>query len=250
MSIPTPANFTNKHSSLFSLPVDSFNDLLTNNIANRTELTSTINQHLKDGIDYTSLVFKRGTTKKFLTKAGADKLATICGLTGQFEITTEQDFVISKATILFNGSQVGEGIGARSFSQDLMWSNKNQVNDVNKTCKMSKKSAWVDGIINALGLSDEFSQDAESVESSEVQAVRKVKPNVNTNTKTRQPSDIITKPEAKGIMDKVNMYLNHTEKTDLTEWMSHSGFKDFYELTVKAAEVINKRFMAKELNHG
>lgn len=107
--------------------------------------------------------------KKSLGKAGAEKLASIYGLTASFEQDNEviKSFDGIKGLIaficnLYKGTQkVGEGRGAAVL--------KDNGNDPNKTLKMAQKSAFIDSTIRATGLSDIFTQDMETLSPEKIQ---------------------------------------------------------------------------------
>lgn len=114
---------------------------------------------LEEGRDF--FVIKN---KKSLGKSGAEKLATIWGLTSEF--TKDDDtlqmlgeikgLLCYKCSLYKNGQLCGEGRGADTVT-------RNQ-NDPNKAVKMAQKRAYVDAVIRATGLSDIFTQDLEDMD--------------------------------------------------------------------------------------
>ena len=100
--------------------------------------------------------------KKSLAKGGAEKIASIFKWAAKFDKDTESlemlgspvGLVAFRCT-LQNGQVVGEGRGAASLSKNS--------GDANKTLKMAQKSAFIDAVLRASGLSDFFTQDLEDM---------------------------------------------------------------------------------------
>lgn len=100
--------------------------------------------------------------KKSLAKGGAEKIASIFHWTAKFDQDKEslemlggiKGLVAFKCT-LTNGQFVGEGRGSALLSGNG--------NDANKTLKMAQKSAFIDAVLRASGLSDFFTQDLEDM---------------------------------------------------------------------------------------
>ncbi len=105
--------------------------------------------------------------KKSLAKGGAEKIASIFHWTAKFEKDTEslemlgvaKGLVVLKCTLM-NGQFVGEGRGSASLVANS--------NDANKTLKMAQKSAFIDAVLRASGLSDFFTQDLEDMPKEEI----------------------------------------------------------------------------------
>jgi hypothetical protein len=105
--------------------------------------------------------------KKSLAKGGAEKIASIFTWVAKFEKDTEslemlgdtKGLVAFKCTLYnqkkVNGAFVGEGRGSAMLSRNN--------NDANKTLKMAQKSAFIDAVLRASGLSDFFTQDLEDM---------------------------------------------------------------------------------------
>lgn len=100
--------------------------------------------------------------KKSLAKGGAEKIASIFKWTAKFDKDTEslemlgdiKGLVAFKCTLM-NGHFVGEGRGAAMLAKNA--------GDPNKTLKMAQKSAFIDAVLRASGLSDFFTQDLEDM---------------------------------------------------------------------------------------
>lgn len=96
--------------------------------------------------------------KKSLAKGGAEKIASIFHWTAKFEKDSEsiemlgdiKGLVAFKCTLV-NGQFVGEGRGSAVLTKNA--------GDPNKTVKMAQKSAFIDAVLRASGLSDFFTQD-------------------------------------------------------------------------------------------
>lgn len=105
--------------------------------------------------------------KKILGKGAAEKIAMIYGINATFSkpelvpIGTDHAYTIVATFTDRTGKQVGQGQGSRLLSQDT--SGKDNKIDPNKSLKMAKKSAYIDGVISACALSDLFTQDIEDM---------------------------------------------------------------------------------------
>jgi hypothetical protein len=107
--------------------------------------------------------------KKSLAKGGAEKIASIFGWTARFEkdqdvaeAFTEVKGLLAFVCVLSKGDVlVGQGRGASTLDKNGT--------DPNKTIKMAQKSAFIDAVLRASGLSDFFTQDLEDMPQQEVQ---------------------------------------------------------------------------------
>ena len=123
----------------------------------RQEFIKKVNAICVEGKDYHVI-----QGKKSLAKGGAEKIASIFKWTAKFEKDTESlemlgqivGLVAFKCTLM-NGHFVGEGRGATTLAKNA--------GDVNKTLKMAQKSAFIDAVLRASGLSDFFTQDLEDM---------------------------------------------------------------------------------------
>lgn len=106
--------------------------------------------------------------KKSLAKGGAEKIASIFQWQAKFTKDTESlemlgstpGLVAFKCTLSKGTKFVGEGRGAATLQKNG--------SDPNKTLKMAEKSAYIDGVIRASGLSDFFTQDLEDMNPSDI----------------------------------------------------------------------------------
>ncbi|MBI2120934.1 MAG: hypothetical protein HYT94_04910 [Parcubacteria group bacterium] len=102
--------------------------------------------------------------KKSLSKAGAEKLASIYNLVATFERDKEtidcfggvEGLVAYVCTLTRNGEVVGQGRGAATL--------KSNGGDANKTMKMAEKSSYISSVIRSTGLSDIFTSDLEDMD--------------------------------------------------------------------------------------
>ena len=133
---------------------------------NRTALMGWVRDALVDGVDYGTIKFGGRESKPSLWKPGAEKIAGMLNLTASFpNLTRYEDMAIEGKDIdtvilrceIRNGSghTIAEGIGSRSV--------KAEKGDLNKTLKMAAKSAFIDGILRAGGLSEIFTLDVEDM---------------------------------------------------------------------------------------
>jgi hypothetical protein len=106
--------------------------------------------------------------KKSLAKGGAEKIASIFNWQAKFSRDMEAlemlgniiGLVAYKCTLEIKGKFVGEGRGAAVLSKNG--------SDPNKTLKMAQKSAYIDAVIRASGLSDFFTQDLEDMPADQI----------------------------------------------------------------------------------
>lgn len=106
--------------------------------------------------------------KKSLAKGGAEKIASIFQWVAKFVKDEETWDMIGKPTgtivymcyVAKDGHTVGQGRGAAVLSKNA--------GDPNKTIKMAQKSAFIDAVLRASGLSDFFTQDLEDMNPSDV----------------------------------------------------------------------------------
>ncbi len=124
----------------------------------RQEFITKVNKIMVKGSDYHEI-----QNKKSLAKGGAEKIASIFGWTAEFTKDTDvtESFGDVKGIIAFvcnlaKGDKiVGQGRGAAILSKNA--------GDPNKTIKMAQKSAFIDAVLRASGLSDFFTQDLEDM---------------------------------------------------------------------------------------
>jgi hypothetical protein len=125
----------------------------------RSEFIEKVNAIMVDGKDYHII-----QNKKSMAKGGAEKIASIFNWQAAFKKDTESLEMFGdavKGTVAFictltkDESFIGEGRGAAMLSKNA--------GDPNKTIKMAQKSAFIDAVLRASGLSDFFTQDLEDM---------------------------------------------------------------------------------------
>lgn len=102
--------------------------------------------------------------KKSLGKPGAEKIASIFRFSASFTVdrdamaclASQDNWIAFICTLNRDGVFVGEGRGAETL--------KESQGDPNKMLKMAQKSAFVDAVIRATGISDLFTQDLDRME--------------------------------------------------------------------------------------
>ena len=125
----------------------------------RSEFIEKVNAIMVEGKDYHII-----QNKKSMAKGGAEKIASIFNWQAAFKKDTESLEMFGdaiKGTVTFictltkDDSFIGEGRGAAMLSKNA--------GDPNKTIKMAQKSAFIDAVLRASGLSDFFTQDLEDM---------------------------------------------------------------------------------------
>lgn len=153
-------------------------------------------------------------SKPSLYKSGADFIVELM----QWQATYENDVatweMLGKPTTvcyickLMNGTGkvVGEGRGARPRGAKKM--------DDNATVKLAKKNAKVDAVIDALNLSDLFTQDIE-----DLKPVEHGNPDVDPNSPRQATrSERISSMELKEVLDK---WKSNNEGASFEEWAGY-----------------------------
>jgi hypothetical protein len=167
------------------LPVERFTEALGRRESNRQALIAWIAGNLKQGVDFGRIhvmgkdkcqFAKEGRayqcdnprhwSKPSLWKPGAEKICGMLGLIPRFPNLQEYERAVLSGTnikvILLKcelhtpaGFVAAEGTGARSLAQDD--------GDINKSLKMTEKSAHIDATLRVAGLSEIFTQDLEDM---------------------------------------------------------------------------------------
>jgi hypothetical protein len=122
----------------------------------RQKFITEVNKICVEGKDYHII-----QGKKSLAKGGAEKIANIFQWRASFVKDSESldmfgnptGLVAFKCTLTKGEEFIGEGRGAASLDKNAK--------DPNKTLKMAQKSAYIDAVLRASGLSDFFTQDLE-----------------------------------------------------------------------------------------
>ncbi len=137
---------------------------------NRDALMDWVRDSLVLGTDYMRVWSKkrREWSKYFLTKAGAEKVLAMLGVSVTYpNLNAWEEKVLRGDAIetvmlrceLINsaGVVIGSGVGGRLVkSQDY--------GDINKSIKMAEKSAMIDATLRLAGLSEVFTQDPDSAD--------------------------------------------------------------------------------------
>ena len=135
--------------------------------ANRDTLIKWVREALVEGVDFGSILTKRGLSRPSLWKPGAEKILGMMNLVASFPNLRDYEAaalsgveiktIILRCEILgSHGVVLAEGSGARTVAQDF--------GDLNKSLKMAKKSAMIDGTLCVGGLSEVFTQDIEDMQ--------------------------------------------------------------------------------------
>ena len=175
---PSKAVTTYQSPAPIQLWQDSEPELLQTALKRRTEnranLREWIQNALVEGTDYGRIhtvgknKCKLGAnctdpfhwSKPCLWKAGAEKIVGMLGLMAHWPDLDDQrarlldgnQHIVLRCLLLNpDGQSISEGIGGRSLDQDY--------GVMNKALKMAKKSALIDAVLNACGLSEVFTQD-------------------------------------------------------------------------------------------
>lgn len=142
-------------------------------IKTRQEFIEKVNAIMVEGSDYHIIKTKKQengqwieVAKKSLAKGGAEKIASIFQLVATFQkdedameafsSLKEAGIICFVCTLTKNNIMVGEGRGAAALAKNN--------GDPNKTLKMAQKSAFIDAVLRASGLSDFFTQDLEDMQ--------------------------------------------------------------------------------------
>lgn len=138
------------------LPVANIKQQIDGFLEARAHLLDRILPLMVPGTDFYDI---RG--KKSLGKPGAEKIAGIYRYAATFQVDRETmaclpdkgEWIAFVCTLTRDGELQGEGRGAETL--------KEAQGDPNKMIKMAQKSAFVDAVIRATGISDLFTQDIE-----------------------------------------------------------------------------------------
>jgi hypothetical protein len=186
----TPAHALDAVSDYASaLDARRFRTNLERRQVNRDTLMEWVRDALVEGTDYGRIhVVKREQcpdgnrctnpyhfSKPSLWKPGAEKICGMLGLNVSFPALPDYErsvlsgklpqMILLRCVLVNEGGQiVAEGMGARAVEQDAVRSSAGEVRylDFNKSIKMAEKSAMIDAVLRAGGLSEVFTQDLES----------------------------------------------------------------------------------------
>lgn len=217
-------------------------------IADRTEFKEKVASMMVEGQDYYII-----HGRKSLSKGGAEKISSLFKWSASFEKDTDVLSVLDQTAdkyIAFicnlakaDQSPAGQGRGAASL--------KANHGDVNKWIKMAQKSAFIDAVLRASGLSDSYTQDLEDMDPSHIGDTPDRKPVQSSfqpsNSSPSSMSGGTIKPSPKqmqtitDVMDRNNITLS-----DIID----AGFPPLTELTGgregTASELIDWLFKQKK----
>lgn len=142
-------------------------DIIQKNMEAINKIASTIKQSLIDGVDYGQIP---GTDKPSLFKSGAEKIAQLFGLFGNYEILEKNidrengiiKYQFKCVLTTINGVKIAEGFGVCS-SEERKYQKQNPFDIENTLMKMAKKRSLVDAAISVGVLSEVFTQDVEDL---------------------------------------------------------------------------------------
>lgn len=189
-------------------------------LAKRKYFSERILPTLVEGQDY--YVIKG---KKSLGKAGAEKLAGIYNLVATFERdeATISSFSQTEGLIAYvctlhrpDRSISGQGRGSSVITAHN--------GDVNKTIKMAQKSAFIDGVIRATGLSGTFTQDLDLMPAESIQAPKEDTgcPNIELGraypAESTQDPDAMTEKQRNFLISLIAERISGKDQTE--EWLA------------------------------
>lgn len=182
-------------------------------INTREEFKTKVGSIMVEGFDYHVI-----KNKKSLSKGGAEKIASIFGWVAKFGKDTEtlemlgnQTGLVAYVCNLTKGiNEVGQGRGASVLD-----------GDPNKTIKMAQKSAFIDAVLRASGLSDIYTQDLEDMPADQID-----QPQGFTKQATQIPSSAQPSDKQIGLIKKLMEQKGYIEP-DLIE----KGFTEISALT-------------------
>jgi len=180
--------------SLYDMQPQEFTTALARREENWKSLLLWIKSNLVEGEDFYKLKFNGKETKPSLSKAGAEKICSLLGITSHFSNSEKWEQmlidgkkieqVIIRCELKSNGRTIAEGMGARSISQDK--------GDLNKCLKMAEKSAFIDATIRCAAVNSVFTQDIEDMQQREPTRIHAVPTPTPRPIKKQEPSDLIT----------------------------------------------------------
>lgn len=196
-------------------------------IAKRQAFITKVNSICVEGKDYHVI-----QGKKSLAKGGAEKIASIFHWTAMFtkdseslEMLGAKEGLVAFKCSLSNGEFVGEGRGAALLTRNN--------GDPNKTLKMAQKSAFIDAVLRASGLSDFFTQDLEDMPKEEIKQT----------TSPKQKQFIADLCKAKGVTKDQLLEL-------VKEYNNPSSLIDYLKALPKPETVINEEGNVIDANTG
>lgn len=174
----------------------------------RKEFITKVNAIMVEGKDFHVI-----QGKKSLAKGGAEKIASIFGWVAKFAMDTDtygmlkvaqkDAFVCYRCYLVKPGGKIaedgrlhsiGEGRGAAILSKNA--------GDPNKTIKMAQKSAFIDAVLRASGLSDFFTQDLEDMNGHDM-STQQTENKSGASATPKQKGFIMKLRDTKGVQDKI-----------------------------------------------
>jgi len=129
----------------------------------RALITSFVQRHFKEGVDYYTLTVGGKESKPSLSKAGSEKFLALFQLQATFRKDDETWEMLGRPAGIIcyrctlhtrRGDVVGEGRGCCDAAKEK---------DPNKAMKMAQKSAQIDAVLRTGALSDVYTQDLEDM---------------------------------------------------------------------------------------
>lgn len=124
-----------------------------------------INENMKSGMDYGTILIGGKQSKPSLFKPGSEKFLSLFKLTALFRKDDETWSMAGEVAGLFcyicelknsQGTIVGEGRGSANLKEKNNWT-------VNNAVKIAEKRAQIDAVLRTGALSDFFTQDLEDM---------------------------------------------------------------------------------------
>ena len=207
--------------SPLDMPSEQFASGLQRRGDNRNNLMTWIRANLKEGSDFYILNLGGRKSKPSMSKAGAEKVCGMLGMTATFpnlcqyeKMTLEgkeiKQILLRCEIMSASGQLVGMGVGARTVAQDK--------GDLNKALKMAEKSSMIDAVLRAGGLSEIFTQDIEDTPNESTQRATYSKPVQPTTRPAATSQAVAGKKQA-------------TEKT--RQWAIAELKQEFSEMDIK-----------------
>ncbi len=173
--------------NIFDLSESSFKALLERRAKNRVTFLTIVKSALTENVDYCALPVKGKKALSTLLKGGAEVVCLILGLTPRIMIAESNDKSLTMSCELLDENQqvVSVGFGARSYALDA------NSGGINKTTKMSVKSAYLDAVIRAGALSSLFTMDLEDTAETKPVAQESKPPVLISGAQVKQIEDLI-----------------------------------------------------------
>lgn len=164
--IPTPVTPVAEHKPTRKAPVRYSRTKAKS--APLSDIEAIIAEHLRAGIDYTTLM--KCNNKAVLLKGGAEHLASVFGFRTKSEIVHREFlpdtkflmYEISTTVYTSEGDIVAVGLGSAN-TLETRYIKQGLAMSANTVLKMARKRSYVDAILSATGSSRIFTQDIEDL---------------------------------------------------------------------------------------